>query len=147
MLTTPARGTRDISRVMAEFIVGLKAGEIPSDAVAVAERGTVDYFTVAIAGSTEPGMTALVKYVDRVYAGGKSTLLLTGAKKAAEAAAMVNGAAGHVLDFDDMHEPLGGHPTVAVLPAALAVGEEDALDYQDVVDAYVVGVQVARRLC
>ncbi len=146
MLTTPARGTRDISRVMAEFIVGLKAGEIPSDAVAVAERGTVDYFTVAIAGSTEPGMTALVKYVDRIYAGGKSTLLLSGGKKAAEAAAMVNAAAGHVLDFDDMHEPLGGHPTVAVLPAALAVGEEDALDYQDVVDAYVVGVEVAGRL-
>jgi len=88
MLTTPARGTRDISRVMAEFIVGLKAGEIPSDAVAVAERGTVDYFTVAIAGSIEPGMTALVKYVDRIYAGGVD-LLLTGAKKAAEAAAMV----------------------------------------------------------
>ena len=36
-------------------------------------------------------------------------------------AALVNGAAGHALDFDDTHTAMGGHPSVPVLPALLAL--------------------------
>ena len=146
MLTTPAQGTTEVSRVIAEFVVGLEASGIPPGAVVVAERGVLDYFTVAIAGSTAPGISGLVKYAERTYAEGRSTLLASGGKRAAEAAALVNSATGHVLDFDDMHEALGGHPTVAVLPAALAVGEEHALGHRNIIDAYILGVEVAARL-
>ena len=39
-------------------------------------------------------------------------------------AALLNGAAGHALDFDDTHSMMGGHPTVPVFPAALAQAQE-----------------------
>ena len=39
-------------------------------------------------------------------------------------AALVNGTASHALDYDDVHLSYIGHPTVAVLPAILALGEQ-----------------------
>ncbi len=37
-------------------------------------------------------------------------------------AALINGAASHALDFDDTHTTMSGHPSVPVIPAALALG-------------------------
>jgi 2-methylcitrate dehydratase PrpD len=60
-------------------------------------------------------------------------------------AALVNGTAGHVLDFDDIG--LGaGHVSVALVPAVLAVGELVNADGPAVLDALVVAYEVAHRL-
>ena len=38
-------------------------------------------------------------------------------------AALVNGAAGHALDYDDVNLAMPGHPSVAILPGLLALAE------------------------
>ena len=40
------------------------------------------------------------------------------------AATLINGAASHALDYDDVNFAMGGHPTVTVVPALLALGEQ-----------------------
>ena len=37
---------------------------------------------------------------------------------------LINGAAGHALDFDDVNRTMHGHPTVAVLPAVLTAATD-----------------------
>jgi Uncharacterized protein involved in propionate catabolism len=62
-----------------------------------------------------------------------------------EVAALVNSAAGHSLCFDDTSNAMMGHPTVVVLPAAIAVGESVDATGSDVLDAFAIGIEIAVR--
>ncbi len=62
-----------------------------------------------------------------------------------QTAALVNGAAGHALDFDDTHTAMG-HPSVPVLPALLALAEETGADGRAFLAALVAGVEAECRL-
>lgn len=67
-------------------------------------------------------------------------------KASAPAAGLANGSLVHALDFDDTHA--GGliHATAVVLPAALAVGEQVGASGAAVLDAAIVGYEVACRV-
>ena len=56
-------------------------------------------------------------------------------------AAMINGTSSHALDFDDCNNTMGGHPTVPILAGLLANGESLHASGQDVIEAYVIGVE------
>ncbi len=45
----------------------------------------------------------------------------------AASAALINGAASHALDFDDVNLAMPGHPSVAILPGLLALGGKNAV--------------------
>ncbi|MBO0877524.1 MAG: MmgE/PrpD family protein [Pseudonocardia sp.] len=127
---------------LAAFSADLPASSVPDDVFTAAERGVVDLLGVAVAGAVQPDMAALNRYVSQTYREGKATALGLPSRMAPEAAAYLNGAAGHVLDFDDCNDALGGHPTVPVLPSVLALAEETGASARDVLTAYVVGVEV-----
>ena len=128
---------------MARFIVGSSAGHAPPEVFEAADRGALDMLGCAVLGIREPVMQPLIRYVEETYAAGACTILGAGPGRMPEAAAYANGAAGHVLDFDDCHDALAGHPTVAILPAALALGEMLDASGREVLEAYVTGVEVA----
>ncbi|WP_299042146.1 MmgE/PrpD family protein [uncultured Tateyamaria sp.] len=58
-------------------------------------------------------------------------------------AALVNGTLSHALDYDDTHFAHIGHPSVAVIPAALAVAQMRAVGLADMVDAALVGAEAS----
>jgi 2-methylcitrate dehydratase PrpD len=68
------------------------------------------------------------------------------ARAPASAAAFVNGAAGHALDFDDTHLGMMGHPTAPVAPAVLALGERLDRTGSDALTALVAGIEMECRL-
>ncbi|MGH7805887.1 MAG: MmgE/PrpD family protein, partial [Candidatus Binatia bacterium] len=61
-------------------------------------------------------------------------------------AALVNGAAGHALDFDDTHMAMNGHPSVPVLPALLALAESVGASGERLLAALVAGIELECRL-
>jgi 2-methylcitrate dehydratase PrpD len=61
-------------------------------------------------------------------------------------AALLNGALGHSLDFDDTHADSSLHPSAPVVPAAFAVGEMAGASGRDVLTAIVAGYEVCCRL-
>ncbi|CAM4074371.1 MmgE/PrpD family protein [Bordetella tumulicola] len=77
---------------------------------------------------------------------GEATVIGGGAALQARDAAMANGYLMHGLDFDDTHPGAIVHPSVACLPAALALGETLNLRWGDVLVAYVIGMEAAIRL-
>lgn len=97
---------------------------------------------VALAGATEGDCESLRRYVRDVYRAGPASTLGSTEHFVPEGAAYLNSAAGHVLDFDDGHVSLGGHPTVPVLPSVLALSECHGIAPADTIAAYVVGVEV-----
>jgi 2-methylcitrate dehydratase PrpD len=64
----------------------------------------------------------------------------------ASLAALANGTRCHGLDFDDTHEAGICHASTVVGPTALAVGEANGNTGREVLDAYVLGCEVALRI-
>ena len=64
----------------------------------------------------------------------------------ASQAALVNGAASHALDYDDVNERMNGHPTVPVVPALMALADEIDLTGMDFITAFVAGYEVETLL-
>jgi 2-methylcitrate dehydratase PrpD len=97
-----------------------------------------------VAGSAEP-LSGILR--DELVTGdGEASIVGTRQRTAARTAALVNGAAGHALDYDDTHLTMGGHSTVPVFPAALALAEELDCSGAELLAAFVAGVEVEARL-
>src|ERR1700689_497692 len=98
--------TREIVRAVRE----IRWEHTPDEAREVARHCLLDFFGVAIAGSRET-LTQIL--IDEIVANENSSQAsLIGRKERASrlTAALVNGVAGHALDFDDPHMAMGGHP-------------------------------------
>lgn len=122
----------------------LTVDEIPADVVAVAHQCILDWFACALAGSREPQSRMLRDEL----ADGAGECSLVGTARRAELgrAALINGAAGHALDFDDSSAVMQGHPSAPVLPAVLAAAEQGRRSGAEALVAYVVGVEVQSRM-
>lgn len=134
-----------VSAMAANLLDGWKT-PLPPRAVERARIGILDTVGVTVAGSLHEGARVLRRVVLPMAAQGASALIGTeGALNAADAA-LVNGAASHMLDFDDSNSQLHGHPSVAVLPALLAAAGEAGASGDEVLRAYVWGMELCCRL-
>jgi len=103
-----------------------------------------DWATVGIAGADEP--VALAARTLALSEGGGPSALFGGGTSNTRAAALANGATSHALDYDDTHFLHVGHPSVAVIPAALALAQARGSDGARFLDALAVGLEVACRV-
>src|SRR5438046_1929921 len=104
---------------------GIRYEEIPADALEAARHCLLDSLGCALAGSREPLTGILLESVARSEDGGAAALIGRRERTTWLAAALVNGAAGHALDFDDTHTVMSGHPSAPVLPALLALVQRE----------------------
>ena len=117
-----------------------------SAALDVARLSVYDCLAVAIAGAGEPVSVAVRELVSGEGGTAQASAIGLPARIPARAAAMLNGTAAHALDYDDTHFDFVGHPTVAVLPAALAVAEQQQASGKDLLEAFLTGVEVTCRV-
>lgn len=145
-LTDPGpRMKQPLADALAAFAADLRFSELPLQAVQVAKMGIADCIGVAIAGSHEPPVQILRRALMESAGTGVATVLgaRDGLCTTAAEAAWINGAAGHVLDFDDVAR---GHPSVVIVPAILAVAEVRDASGADLITAYVAGYEVWMEL-
>ena len=113
----------------------------PEDAYQTAENALIDTVACMVAGAPQPAMQRLTALVSR-WGQGPSTIVGHAHSLASPWAALVNGAAAHALDYDDNFDPAKAHASAVLVPALLAVGEEEDLTVQALLDAYIAGLQV-----
>lgn len=104
-----------------------------------------DWLVCGIGGRDEPVARKVTQFVAMSGAPTQATIFGGGGVQSASAA-LVNGTISHALDYDDTHFAHIGHLSVAIYPAALAVGEEMDATQAAVVDAFVVGAESAIRI-
>jgi 2-methylcitrate dehydratase PrpD len=114
--------------------------------VDTAQLCILDWLGVTLVGSSEPGPAILLDLVSPIDAGGVSVIGHPGIRLSAQDAALVNGTSSHVLDFDDVNTVLIGHPSVAILGAAIAVAESLSLSGRQLITAFVAGYETACRV-
>lgn len=119
---------------------------VPADAVAKAEIAVIDTIGCALAGANEEGTLALSRVVARQDSAGDCTIIGSNRRAGPRDAALVNGTAAHALDFDDINWSLYGHPSVAILPTAIAIAEAEGLSGAQLLEAFAIGVEVAAKI-
>jgi 2-methylcitrate dehydratase PrpD len=134
-----------IARTLAERIHALQYDELPEAARHWAKAAILDTIGVTLAGSREPAV-AIVRGVSGDTEPGASLVLGTDRRTRALTAALINGTAAHVLDFDDCSNTLGGHPSAPVVPALLALGDEIGARGRDLLLAYVAAYETQARI-
>jgi 2-methylcitrate dehydratase PrpD len=131
---------------IAERIAAIGYIDLPADAVHWAKVAILDTVGVTLAGAAEP----CTQIVERVLATGTGSgeCLIFGSDRRASAldAALINGTASHALDFDDVSNSLGGHPSAPILPALFALGEMLDCTGRDFIAAYVAGFETETRI-
>ncbi|MET8352581.1 MmgE/PrpD family protein [Micromonospora sp. NPDC005206] len=104
-------------------------------------RTLVDTVGVAVAARNEAPVRILETTLGALP-DGPATVWYSGERTDAATAALLNGTAGHALDFDDVTDVAMGHPSVVLWPAIVAAGQQTGASGQAMLDAYVVGFVV-----
>lgn len=143
MNTAAAQG---LTRRLAGFAATADASRFPESARAIVRCSLLDWAACGRAGTDEP-VARITRDFARAEGGVAEAQVLGHAQPLpARAAALVNGATSHALDYDDTHFDYIGHPSVTMFPAALALAERQGASGRAFLDAALVGLEVACRV-
>ena len=135
----------DATEKIARFIANTRYDAIPHDVVEKAKRTVLDCVGAALAGVAEPVSQTIIGYVTKLGGPAQASVFGAGSKVSVADAAHANGTIAHALDYDDCGVKIG-HPSVLVLPAVLSLGEHIGVAGQEVLAAYIVGLEVEGKL-
>ncbi|MBK6317408.1 MAG: MmgE/PrpD family protein [Dehalococcoidia bacterium] len=135
-----------VTALLAEHCRGMRFETLPGEVIFSARQCLLDWLGVTLAGAGEPLSRMLRE--DALADGGspQATLIGSGERVTAKQAALVNGAASHALDYDDVVLAMSGHPSVPVWPALLALAEWRGGSARDVLAAFVAGFEMESRI-
>jgi len=135
-----------LAHAIAERIHRLRYEDLTPTALEWTRAAFIDTVGVTLAGMVEDGPRILMTVPGIAAAPGPSLIFATDRRTSALDAALVNGVASHALDYDDVAGALGGHPSVPLIPAMLALGEQIGCTGRDLALAYVVGFETECRI-
>ena len=138
-----------------EFITQARWRDFPPDAIALAKRCVIDGLGVMLAGSTTRGSAILREHIRAGGGSAEATVLAQEPfRTSVRAAALLHGASGHAMDFDDTQlsttsDRIFGlltHPTLPPLAAALAIGERRHATGTQFLEAFLTGFEVECKI-
>ena len=119
---------------------------LPAEATEHAKHHLLDTLAAMISGSQLlPGQAAL-RYVLAHAGKGAATIAGSAVTAAPVEAALANGVMAHADETDDSHNASRSHPGCAIVPAALAAGEEFGIDGVRFLRAVALGYDVGTRV-
>jgi len=134
------------TEALGQALAGIGIGDLPADVLLTGKACLLDTLCVALAGCREPLVDIVAAVVEEFGRAEGSTLIGRGRRVGAPDAALVNGAAAHALDFDDMHIASSSHPSVPVVCAALALAERGRAGGADLLRSVVLGIETTVRI-
>lgn len=131
-----------LARQLADWSSGVQLEAVPPDVIDVAKRCIIDLVGVTLAAAPHDLIRKLNGYARSHYAAGPSTVLGFPDGLSPPGAALVNGAAGHVLDFDDTSYTGIMHGSTVAFPAALAAAQRARASGRRLLEAFIAGSEV-----
>ena len=131
---------------LAETGAAIRYENAPADVIFLAKQCFLDWVGVALAGAREPLSEILLAEIEEAGGNPQATVLGRRLKVPALQAALVNGAASHALDYDDVNTAMAGHPSVPVFPGLLALAEKRGASGRDFIAAFIAGFETECRL-
>lgn len=135
-----------ISEQIAAFIFDTDYEAVSADALTMAKLCVLDWLGSVYAGKGSRPAVAILLVAKSLGGNPEATLLPDDSQSSAFMAALVNAAASHVVEMDDLHKGSILHPAAPVIPVALAMAEREGASGRELLTAIVVGYEVAIRV-
>jgi 2-methylcitrate dehydratase PrpD len=138
-----------ITNTLARYVAELEFSDLPPEVPERARHLTIDLIGSIVRAGKEadstPSLTGMLRRLG-MDAPGQSVVFGLPRGYVPATAALLNGALGHSLDFDDTHADSSLHPSAPVVPAAFAAAEIAGASGKDLIAAIVAGYEVCCRL-
>ena len=130
---------------LAEFAQNFRAQPIPPQALHHAKRAVIDWYAALLPGAVAAPATLLEKALAEDLDRGGASLAL-GRKATARTAALINAAAAHTMEVDDIYREAIYHPGAPTIAAALAVAQESGASGETFLRGVIVGYEISTRI-
>src|ERR1051325_6671144 len=144
--TTTSTVPPDISRRLARHALSTTLDQLPAPVRKEAARTLLNWIGCTVGGSKQEAVGIAVAAMAPFSGPAQASLLGRTERLDIFNAALINGIASHVLDYDDTHTRSVIHPAGPVLSAILALSEHRPVSGKDFLTALVVGVDVECRI-
>ncbi|CAN7344828.1 MmgE/PrpD family protein [Caballeronia sp. LjRoot31] len=137
------------SRTLATFAASLHFDDIPQHVVERTVNLYVDWLGSALGGKGARPVESIALFASMAGAAngnGQSEVLIDRTRATPYFAAMVNAAASHFVEQDDVHNGSVFHPATVVFPVALALAQAAHASGRDFIAAVVAGYEVGIRI-
>ncbi len=135
--------TQALCRFLAEF----RLADVPTPVVERTKDLFVDWFGSALAGKGTRPVVSIERFAQaQGPADGPAQILGSRRGSTPYFAAMVNAAASHIVEQDDVHNGSVFHPAAVIFPAVLAVAQAEDLDGAAVLEASIAGYEAGIRI-
>ncbi len=145
-----------VTAVLAEWVARFEPAHVSEAAMTSATHALIDWCGVTLAAHADEAVRIVADALLDPDPSGSGTLTgtltgpatLVGRRQRARIldAALINGTAGHALDYDDVNPLMGGHASVVVMPVALALAERERRSGAQTLAAIVAGFEVGCAL-
>lgn len=136
------------SQTLATFASQLRFSDIPGAVVERTVNLYVDWLGSALAGKGARPVESIARFARNAGAPGVggAEILTDRSRATPYFAAMVNGAASHFVEQDDVHNGAVFHPAAVVFPVALALAQVTGASGRDFIAAAVAGYETGIRI-
>ena len=138
-----------VTQILAEFVAthpGYLSGGWSESVDHEAHRTFMNWLGCAVGAAHHEAADAALAAVQILQPAAQATLLGRTEKVDIASAALINGITSHTFDFDDTHLKTIIHPAGPVASALLALAEHTGASGRELLDALVLGIDVACRV-
>lgn len=144
--TAEAQAPADVTRQLAGYVVRARPEDLPAPVRAEARRTVVNWVGCALGGARHETLDHAIAALSPFAGPPQATVLGRRERMDALTVSLMNGMSSHVLDFDDTHLKTVIHPAGPVVPAILALAEQQPISGRDFLHALVLGAEVECRI-
>jgi 2-methylcitrate dehydratase PrpD len=126
----------------ADFALAQRRAGLQPEVQEAANRAVVDWFAATVAGSSMEPARILRATLLRSESGGSCGLVPDGARTSPRTAALINAAASHTAEMDDIYRDGLYHPGSPTVGAALAMAEHVHATGETLLRAVAVGYEI-----
>jgi len=130
---------------LADYAIREQTSTLPPEVIHHAKRAVIDWYAALLPGSVvNPAKLMEEAFAEDLDRG--RARLATGRRATLRAAALINGAASHSVEFDDIYRDAGYHPGSPTISAALAAAQASGATGERFLRGVVVGYEISTRI-
>lgn len=143
LLRNKLSGSEPMIDILADFAFDLSLDAVPQTVAHQAPLSILDTVGCIVSGSRNEDAVRLADVEIRSGRAGAARVVGRRERLTAEAACRINAFSGDIFELNDL---TGGHSGIAVVPAALALAQEEEVSGRILLEAVISGVECIARL-
>ena len=134
-----------LTQQLADYAIKEQTSKLSTEVIHHAKRAVIDWYAALLPGSLVAPATVLEQALTEDLDRGNARLA-TGRRATLRTAALINGAASHSVEFDDIYRDAGYHPGSPVISAALAAAQSTGASGETFLRGVIVGYETSTRI-